>query len=76
MKEVIPVNESEITTFCEVMNSLGTTADALASRLEQYAAIWCAALNPEEEIALIRQNPGLNFIQKARLIKQIKQISK
>lgn len=76
MKEVIPLNESEIATFCEVMNRLGTTTDALVSRLEQYAAVWRAALDPEEEIALIRLNPNLNFIQKARLIRQIKHMNK
>lgn len=72
MKEVISVNESEIATFCEVMNRLGTTTDALAARLEQYSAAWCAALDPEEEIALIRQNPSMNIFQKARLIRKLK----
>lgn len=72
MKEVIPVNESEIATFCEVMNRLGTTTGELAARLEQYAATWGAALDPEEEIALIRQNPSMNSFQKARLIRKLK----
>lgn len=56
--------------------AFGIKADDLVAALERFADAWRAALDPEQEIQLIQLNPGLNFIQKARLIREIRKLNK
>lgn len=70
------MNRTNVDQLIRVSQDFGITSEQAATAAMSIVAAIPKSMNPNEEIALIKTNPGLNMFQKFRLIRSIKKSNK